>query len=94
MAATTISPDEDLRARVAAAAEREGQTADAFIVDAIVRTVERSVSDGEFQRNAEERWAELRRTGKSVAFAEARADLDARAHNRRPARSSARKLAG
>lgn len=94
MGTINILLEEDLQARIAAAAEREGKTADAFIVDAIVRTVERSESDGEFQRHAEERWAELQETGKSVAFDEARAYLEARAQGRRPARPSARKLAG
>ena len=94
MGTTTILLEEDLEARIAAAAECEGKTADAFIVDAILRTVERSGSDGEFQRHAEKRWAELQESGKSVAFDEARAYLKARAQGRRPARRSARKLAG
>ncbi|MER2554223.1 MAG: CopG family transcriptional regulator [Thauera sp.] len=94
MGTTIIHLEEDFRARVAAAAERVGKTADAFILDAIVRTVELSESESEFQRNAEERWAELRKIGKSVAFAEAREYLEARAVGRRPARPSARKLTG
>lgn len=94
MGTTTIRLPEDLQARVAAAAEHEGQTTHAFIVDAISRGVERSESEDEFQRKAEERLAELRQTGKSVAFDEARAYLEARAQGRRPARPSARKLAG
>lgn len=94
MGTTTILLEEDLQARIAVAAEREGKSAEAFIVDAIVRTVERSESDGEFQRDAEERWAELRKTGKSVAFEEARTYLEVRAKGRRPARPSAHKLAG
>lgn len=78
---------------MAAAAQREGKAIHAFIVDAIAQTVERSESDNEFQRQAEERLAELRETGGSVAFDEARAYLEARAQGRRPARPSARKLA-
>jgi predicted transcriptional regulator len=94
MGTTTIRLEEDLEARIAVAAEREGKTVHAFIVDAIARRVERWESDDEFQRSAEERWAELGETGKSVAFDEARAYLEARAEGRRPARPSARKLAG
>jgi hypothetical protein len=63
-------------------------------IDAIVRSVELSESDDAFPRNAEARWAELRRTGKSVAFDEARACLEAMAQGRRPARPSARNLPG
>lgn len=62
MCTTTIRLEEDLQARIAAAAEREGKTAHAFIVDAIVRTAERSESDDALQRKAEQRWAELRAT--------------------------------
>lgn len=94
MDTTTILLEDDLQARVAAAAEREGKTTHAFIVDAIARTVERSESGDEFQRNADERWAELRQTGKSVAFDEARVYLQVRAQGRRPARPSPRKLTG
>lgn len=94
MGTTTILLEEDLQARIAAAAEREGKTAHAGIVDAIARRVERSESDDELQRKAEERWAELWQTGRSVAFDEARAYLEARAQGRHPARPSARKLAG
>ena len=94
MGTTTILLEDDLQARVAAAAEREGKTTHAFIVDAIARAVERPESGDELQRNADERWAELRQTGKSVAFDEARVYLQARAQGRRPARPSARKLTG
>lgn len=94
MPTTTIRLGEHLQARIATAAEREGKTADAFMVDAIVRAVERSESGEEFQRAAEERLAELLETGKSVGFDEARAYLEARAQGQRPARPSARKLAG
>lgn len=94
MGTTTIRLEEDLEARIAAAAAREGMSAQAFILDAIAQTVERSDCDDEFQRNAEERLAMLRETGQSVAFDEARAYLEARAQGRRPARPSARKLAG
>ena len=92
MSTTTIRLEEDLKARIAAAAEREGKTAPAFIVDAIAQTVEQSELDNELQRVAEERWAKVRATGKSVPFDEARAYLEARAQGQRPARPSARKL--
>lgn len=40
MSTTTIRLEEDLNARIAAAAKREGKTAHAFILDAIAHTVE------------------------------------------------------
>lgn len=94
MGMTSIRLEEDLQARIAAAAEREGRTAHAFMVEAIARAVERSESADAFQRNAEERLATLQATGKSVGFQEARVYLEARAQGRRPARPSARQLAG
>lgn len=94
MSTTTIRLEEDLKARIAAAAEREGKTAHAFIVDAIARTVEQSEIDNEFQRVAEERWAKVRATGKAVPFDEARAYLEARAQGQRPPRPAAPKLTG
>lgn len=94
MGMTSIRLEEDLQARIAAAAEREGRTAHAFMVEAIARAVERSEGGNDFQRTAEKRLAELQETGKSVGFDEARAYLEARAQGQRPARPSARRLAG
>lgn len=90
---TTIRLEEDLQARMAAAAEREGRTAHAFMVEAIAHAVERSASGDKFMCNAEERLAVLQESSKSVAFEEARAYLEARARGLRPARPSARQLA-
>ena len=56
MTTTTIRLEGDLKARVAAAAEREGKTAHAFILDAIAQTVEQAEVDEEFRRVATERW--------------------------------------
>jgi predicted DNA-binding protein len=94
MRTTTLLLEEQLQARIAAAAEREGKTAHAFMAEAIARAVERSESDDEFQRNSEERLAEWQETGKSVCFDEARAYFEATAQGQRPARPSARQLSG
>jgi predicted transcriptional regulator len=55
MTTTTIRLEDDLKARVAAVAEREGKTAHAFILEAISQTVELAELDADFQRVAEER---------------------------------------
>ena len=89
---TTIRIDEDLKARVAAAAERAGKTAHAFILDAIVETVERAEVDDDFQVVADERWAKVLATGKTVPWDEAKTYLEARAHGERPHKPVARKL--
>ena len=92
MTTTTIRIDDDLKARVAAAAERAGKTAHAFILDAIVQTVERVEVDDDFSRVADERWEKVLATGKTVPWDEAKAYLEARARGERPGKPVARKL--
>ena len=92
MTTTTIRIEDGLKARVAAAAERAGKTAHAFIVDAIARTVERVELDEEFHRLADQRWAKVLASGKTVPWEEAKLYLEARARGERPRRPAARKL--
>ena len=92
MSTTTIRLEDHLKARVAAAAERVGKTAHAFILDAIAQTVEQAELDEAFQRVAEGRWKKVLDTGKTVAWDDAKSYLKARAlaeSNRKP---TARKL--
>ncbi len=91
MSRTTIRINEDLKARVAAAAERAGKTAHAFIVDAITQTVEQVELDDEFRRVADERWATILSTGETVPWDEARTYLDARMRGDHPRKPGARK---
>jgi predicted transcriptional regulator len=92
MSTTTIRLEEDLKARIAAAAEREGKTSHAFILDAIAHTVEQSELEDEFHRIADERWAKVRASGKTVPWDDARAYLEARARGKHVGKPSARKL--
>lgn len=92
MTTTTIRLEDGLKARVAAAAERKGKTAHAFILDAIAQTVEQVDLDDEFQRVAEERWTSVLNTGKTVPWDDAKADLPARALGGRARKPAARKL--
>jgi len=94
MTTTTIRIDDELKARVAAAAERAGKTAHAFILDAISQTVEQVELDEAFHRVADERWVKVLATGKTVAWDEAKAWLEARSHGERPRRPAARKPRG
>jgi predicted transcriptional regulator len=93
MATTTIRIDDELKTRVAAAAERTGKTAHAFILDAIAQTVEHVEQDDEFHRLADERWASVLAKGKTVSWDETRTYLAERARGERPAKPAARKLA-
>ena len=96
MSTTTIRIEDDLKARVAAAAEQMGKSAHAFIVDALAQTVAQVELDAAFHTLAEERWANIRTTGKTVAWDDAKTYLAARANAKsdgeRPQKPTARKL--
>ena len=92
MSTTTIRLPDGLRARVSRAAGRAGKTAHAFIVDAIAEKTEQAESRDEFLAIADERYAELTRTGKSVPWKEMRAYLEARVGGRKARRPTAKKL--
>ena len=94
MPTTTIRIDEDFKARIAAAAERAGKTAHAFILDAIARTVEQDELDDAFHRVADSRWASVLATGKTVPWGDAKAWLEARSRGERPPEPVARKPEG
>ena len=87
-----LSIEESLKARLTAAAERAGKTAHAFIVDAIAQSVEQLEVEDELHRIADERWAKVRATGKTVPWGDAKAYLEARSTGHRPRRPVARKL--
>jgi predicted transcriptional regulator len=89
---TTIRIEDELKARVAALAEREGKTPHAFIVEAIARQVEQAELDDAFHRVADARWAKVLASGKTVPWDKARAYLEARARGARARRPLARKL--
>ena len=91
MSTTTIRIEDDLKARVAAAAERAGKTAHAFILEAIAQTVEQIELDDEFHRVADERWAKVLATGKTVPWDDAKAYLEARSRGERPRKPAAGK---
>jgi predicted transcriptional regulator len=83
MSTTTIRIEDDLKARIAAAAKRAGKTAHAFILDAIVQTVEQAELDEAFHRIADERWAKVLATGKTVPWDDAKSWLEARSRGER-----------
>jgi predicted transcriptional regulator len=92
MSTTTIRIDDELKARVTAAAERSGKTAHAFILDAISKTLEQVELDDEFHLVADARWARVLATGKTVPWDAAKAYLEARSRGERPRSPAARKL--
>ncbi|HVK82602.1 MAG TPA: hypothetical protein VM513_00775 [Kofleriaceae bacterium] len=92
MSTTTVRLAPRLKARLTAAARKAGKTPHALIVEAIAQTVERAEQEDQLHELADERWAKLLETGKSVAWEDAKTYLRARARGVRPRRPAARKL--
>jgi predicted transcriptional regulator len=93
MTTTTIRLPEDLKQRVAAAAERAGTTAHSFILSAIAEKAEQADRQAEFHGVAEQRFATIVASGKTVAWNDMRSHLEARLAGKAGARPRARKLA-
>lgn len=90
MSTTTIRLEDDLKARINAAAAHAGKTAHAFILDALAQTVEQVEQDNAFHALADERWARIRTTGNTVAWDDAKTYLTDRASGQRPRKPAAR----
>ena len=91
MSTTTIRIEDDLKARVAAAAQRAGKTAHAFILEAISQTVEQVELDNAFNATADRRWASIQASGKTVPWDDAKAYLAESARSK-PAREPAARI--
>ncbi len=90
MSTTTIRLPDDLKARVAAAAERAGTTAHSFILEAIVEKADRR-RPRRFHDVAEKRYAELLASGKTIPWKKMRSYLEDRIAGKRVARPVAKK---
>jgi uncharacterized protein (DUF1778 family) len=93
MTTTTIRLPEDLRERVATAAERAGTTAHSFILSAIVEKAEQVEHQAEFHGLAEQRYAALVASGKTIPWNDMRRHLEERLAGKAGPRPRARKLA-
>lgn len=92
MGTTTIRLSDELKARVAAAAKREGTSANNFIVEAITKKAEADERRADFYAEADRRWAEFLETGESIPWEEVRRYLMARIHGKTAPRPVARKF--
>lgn len=92
MGTTTIRLSDELKARVAAAAKREGTSANNFIVEAITRKADADERRADFYAEADRRWAEFLETGKSIPWNEMRRYLEDRLAGKPAKRPVARKL--
>jgi len=93
MSTTTIRLPDDLKARIATAAKRAGTTAHGFILEAIAEKTEQAERRADFDAEAEDRYAGIVATGKTIPWQEMRAYLEARMAGKDAQCPVARKLA-
>jgi predicted transcriptional regulator len=93
MSTTTIRLPDDLKSRVAHAAEQAGTTPHNFILQAIAEKTEQAELRANFNEVAEQRYAEIAVSGRTIGWDEMRNYLEARVAGRKAARPRARKLA-
>ena len=93
MSTTTIRLPQDLKERIAHAAERAGTTAHNFILQALAEKADQEERRGEFLDTAEQRYAGVVASGKTVSWNEMRRYLERRIAGKKPARPRPRTLA-
>ncbi|MCF8178479.1 MAG: hypothetical protein K9J74_08220 [Sulfuritalea sp.] len=93
MSTTTIRLPEDLKARVAKAAKRAGTTAHGYILEAIAEKAAQDELRADFDAVAEERYAGIVASGKTIPWQEMRGYLEDRLAGKATRRPTARKLA-
>jgi uncharacterized protein (DUF1778 family) len=89
---TTVRIEDELEARVEAAAAEAGKSADAFILAAITESVEEAEANAEFHRIADERWANILAGAKTVSWEEMNEWLEARLRGEHPPRPAGQTL--
>ena len=93
MSTTTIRLPQDLKERIARAAERAGTTAHSFILEAIAEKAEEEERRADFQDTAEQRYVKIVASGKTVPWNEMRRYLEQRLAGAKIARPKPRTLA-
>lgn len=93
MTTTTIRMPDDLKARVAAAAKRSGTTPHGFMLEAIAEKAEQAELRADFDALAEDRYARIVDSGKTISWSEMRGYLEQRLAGKSVKRPLARKLA-
>lgn len=93
MSTTTIRLPEELKARVAEAAKRAGTTSHNFILEAIAEKTELADQRAAFDAVAEQRYARIVESGKTIPWSDMRGYLEDRLAGKVVKRPAARKLA-
>jgi predicted transcriptional regulator len=91
---TTIRIENAMKERIAAVARRAGKSPHAFMLDAIVATVEHAELDDAFHAEADARWREFLARGESVPWDETRRWLEARARGETSPQPTPRRFEG
>lgn len=92
MSTTTIRLSEELKIRVAQAAERAGTTSHSFILQAIAEKTEMDELNARFHADADERYANIVATGRSIPWNDMKAYVAKRIAGDTTKRPSAKKL--
>ena len=93
MSTTTIRLPDELKARVAQAAEAAGTTSHNFILEAIAEKAEQAERRAEFHALADQRYAQFLETGEYIDWEDARAWLKQRLAGKPAKRPQIKKLA-
>ncbi len=93
MSTTTVRLPAELKARIAAVAERTGTTAHSFILEAIAEKAALEERRADFNDVADKRYARFAASGKSIPWHEMKRYLEGRAAGKTPKRPVARKFA-
>lgn len=93
MSTTTIRLPEDLKARIARAAEAAGTTSHNFILEAIAEKATLAEQRADFHAVADQRYAQFLESGESIPWEDARTYLKQRLEGTRAKRPLAGKQA-
>jgi predicted transcriptional regulator len=93
MTTTTIRLPPELKAKVAAAARKSGQSAHSFIVEAIAEKAEDAERRSEFHELADKRFDAIAAQGRTIPWSEMRSYLEQRVAGKKARRPAPRKLA-
>jgi len=89
---TTIRLSDELKTRVAHAAKRTGTTAHNYIVEAIAEKTEQHERRGDFHNTADQRYAEIVASGRTISWDTMRVYLQKRMVGKKARPPATRKL--
>jgi predicted transcriptional regulator len=94
MSTTTIRLPQELKERIARAAERAGTTPHGFILEAIAEKAEREERRAEFQDTADKRYDAIVASGKAIRWADMKQYLERRVSGKKTTRPRGKALDG